>query len=100
MLAVFIGEDFPVMLQNRDDQLHGLHRHIVLLIQRHRDDPVLKFTRKKLEFRFQFLRGVQRLQRLQTLKSDFSDFVMQGPACEVEASKKKLLILCFLFYYI
>lgn len=54
MLAVFVRKNIAMMLQDGDDQPHGLHRHIVLPVQSHRNNSVFEFGGEKFQLALQF----------------------------------------------
>ena len=49
LTAYLIAEDVGVILEDGDDELDGLHRHVKLLVQRHRHNPVLELGGKQLQ---------------------------------------------------
>lgn len=80
MLAVLVGEDVTVVLEDGYDQPHCLHCHIVLLVQCHSHYAVLKLAGEELEFALQLLAGIERLQCLETLEPHIPNLVVQRPA--------------------
>ena len=84
MLAVLVREDLLVELEDRDDELDRLHSHVELLVEGHRDDPVLELAREQLQLPLQLLAGVQRLKGLEALQPHVTDLVVKGPADVLE----------------
>ena len=44
-----VTEYLRMILEYRDDQLDGLHRHLNLFVQGHRHNPVLELRREQLK---------------------------------------------------
>lgn len=44
-----VTEYLRMILEYRDDELDGLHRHLNLLVQGHRHNPVLELRREQLK---------------------------------------------------
>ena len=49
VFAVFVVEHVRMELEDGDDQLDGLHGHVVLLVQGHGHDPILELGSKQLQ---------------------------------------------------
>ena len=49
LTAYLIAEDVGVILEDGDDELDGLHRHVKLLVQGHRHNPVLELGGEQLQ---------------------------------------------------
>ena len=48
-MQYLVAEDIRMILEDGDDELDGLHRHVELLVQRHRHDPVLELGGEQLQ---------------------------------------------------
>lgn len=53
------------LLKYADDQPHGLHCYVILLVQRHGHDSVFELACEQLQLSLQLFRSIQRLQSLQ-----------------------------------
>lgn len=73
MFAVFVGEDFVVVLEDGDDESDGLDGHVVLFVESHGDYAVLELVGEELEFSFELLVGVQGLEGLKATETHFTD---------------------------